>query len=235
MDKAAEKCIVETLRSWFPDWNFLCEESGLSMSNEDSEYRWIVDPLDGTTSFTHGHPGFSTCIALEYRGLGIVLGVVYCPVYDEMYVASLNNGAFCNGKPIHVSKTDKLINALVSTGFPTNRVRAESRLHTNLPYFEAILMKCRDIRRNGSCALDLCFVAKGRQDAYWEWGLKAWDCASGNIILCEAGGKLTNLRGSDHDYEPAVADEKYHVLATNGLLHQSFLDTFKPINDEYDE
>lgn len=231
-DKKAEQLIIGSLTAAFPAWNFLCEETGASGENSDSEYRWIVDPLDGTTSFAHGHPFFSVSIALEKRGR-IVLGVVYAVISDEMFIAELGHGATCNGKPIRASNTEKMIEALISTGFPTARATMTNRLDSNFAYFEKVLLQSRACRRNGSAALDLCYVACGRQDLYWEQGLKAWDVAAGALILSEAGGKFTDMAGQSVTYKDAVSEkEKFNVLGSNSHLHKLVQEIFVSVQTE---
>lgn len=232
-DKKAEMMIMSALTASFPDWSFLCEESGASGDDQESEYRWIVDPLDGTTSFAHGHPFFSVSIALEHRG-EVVLGVVYAVVMDEMFVAQRGSGATVNGVPIHCSSTPRLIEALVATGFPTARAQMTNRLDTNFAYFEEVLLNARACRRNGSAALDLCYVACGRMDVYWEQGLKAWDVAAGALILSESGGKFTDMDGTEISFRDAASeDDKFNVLGTNGHLHQTVIDTFAKVRQEH--
>lgn len=235
-DKKAEKLIMDTLTSHFPSWDFLCEESGATVRGSgNAPYRWIVDPLDGTTSFTHKHPHFSVSIALEKRGHGVVLGVVYGVALDEMFVARLGRGAYCNGRPIKVSSTAQLINALIVTGFPSNRAQLD-RLEANFPFFEAMLLQSRDCRRNGSAALDLCYVACGRHDLYWEPQLKAWDVGAGGLIVQEAGGKFTDVHGRPVSYQEAQSEaDKFPVLGSNGLLHQATLDTFDRVRKEHEK
>ncbi len=177
-DKTAEENIKQTLGAQFPTFGMLCEESGASGSFEG--WRFIVDPLDGTTSFIHRHPHFSVSIACERKGHGLQVGVVYNPTRDEMFVAQKGHGATCNGTPIHVSTTSQLINALIATGFSTTRATETNYLKTNFPFFERMLMKSRDVRRNGSAALDLCYVACGRHDLYWEQGCA---CSRFAIVL----------------------------------------------------
>ena len=230
-DKKAEQLIISTLSASFPTWSFLCEETGISGDASESEYRWIVDPLDGTTSFAHGHPFFSVSIALEKKG-EVVLGVVYGVVMDEMFVAVRGAGATRNGKPLRVSSTDKLIEALVSTGFPTARATMTSRLDTNMAYFEAVLLAARACRRNGSAALDLCYVAAGRQDLYWEQGLKAWDVAAGGLMVAEAGGVFSDMQGRPLSYAEATSEQDtFNVLGCNGPLQKSVLDTFASVRE----
>lgn len=230
-DKAAEAAIMRALGDAYPSFAFLCEESGASAGAGGGAWQWrfIVDPLDGTTSFVHGHPHFSVSIACEARGQGICAAVVYNPTRDEMYTAVAGRGAYRNGARIHVSKATALINALFATGFSTSRAMESNALRTNVPFFHALLMACRDVRRNGSAALDLCFVACGRMDFYWEMGLKAWDIAAGHLILLEAGGTFTDLHGRPVTYDHIVGDEKINLVGSNGLLHAPVLQVLQQV------
>ena len=228
MDKKCEDVIVKILKEYNPEWGLLCEESGVTASSVNSPIRWIVDPLDGTTSFTHSHPFFSVSIALEHRTHGVLVGVVYNPTLDEMFVGKKGKGATKNGKSIHVSSTDSLINSLLATGFPTSR---SNHMHdhnaTNVSYFTHMLMLIRDCRRNGSAALDLCYVACGRQDGYWEQKLKAWDIAAGALILQEAGGTFTGMNGSDIEFGKVIFDERMNIVGSNGRIHEVILQNFR--------
>jgi len=232
MDKKAEDIIIARLSEAFPTFSFLCEESGTTPSKVDSSNevykgRWIIDPLDGTTSYAHGYPTFSVSIALEFQGLGIVIGCVYQPVLNEMFFAMKGEGATINGIPIHVSKTEQLIKSLVATGFPYDR-RTCPPLETNIPYFNNLVMKVRDIRRDGSAAVDMCYVACGRVDAYWEWKLSPWDIAAGSLIVEEAGGTVT-----DFYLKPLnMNDIKIQVLASNGKLHSSLISSLREVDNK---
>lgn len=232
-DKNAEENIKRTLGNRFPGFAFLCEESGASSEGSSWEWRFIVDPLDGTTSFLHRHPHWSVSIACERRGHGVVCGVVYNPTRDEMFTAIKGGGgSLCNGRRIGCSGTKDMIQALICTGFPTTRAQAKNAVQTNFPFFEAMLMKARDVRRNGSAALDLCYVACGRMDLYWELGLKAWDVAAGGLVLAEAGGSYTDMLGKPFSYEAAIADERFNILGSNGGLHQATLETLQQVRKE---
>lgn len=213
VDKACEKMIVDYLRKEFPDYDVLAEEGSNTQSNAD--YKWIIDPLDGTTNFAHGYPLFCVCIALEYKG-EIVMGVVYESNREEMFTAEKGKGAFCNGKPIHVSKRPTLRESLLVTGFAYNI--AEGEKMNNFDHFRDFLMKTRAVRRDGVAAADLCYVACGRYDGFWELYLKPWDIAAGGLILTEAGGKVTAFDGGRFD---VYGDE---ILATNGLIHGAMQD-----------
>eukprot|EP00761_Pharyngomonas_kirbyi_P010531 gb/GECH01010551.1/.p1 GENE.gb/GECH01010551.1/~~gb/GECH01010551.1/.p1 ORF type:complete len:284 (+),score=53.09 gb/GECH01010551.1/:1-852(+) len=219
LDMKCEKLLVAQLQAALPGSAVLGEEGGVR-GDTDAEYRWIVDPLDGTTNFAHGHPLFSVSIGLEQRGVGIVLGVVYIPVVDECFSGIRGGGAFLNDKPIRCSDTESLSESLIATGFPHDR-SSRSSLGTNLPFFQAMLMEARAVRRNGSAAVDMCFVACGRQDLYWELTLSPWDVAGAWVIVEEAGGKVTNVRGDELSLDAPTGGVA--VLASNNRLHEATL------------
>ena len=222
-DKMAESAIIRIFEENTPDFAILAEESGDHLK-EDATHRWVIDPLDGTTSFAHGHPFFSVSIALQDLGThDIILACVYNPTLEELFFAERGKGATRNGNKIHVSKTTELINSLVSSGFPYDRRECEGELESNIPYFNSIITKIRGFRRNGSAALDLCYVACGRQDAYWEWKLKLWDLAAGLLIVEEAGGKVSDLNGNPID----TKTDRIHILASNGKIHDKIVQVFK--------
>ncbi len=207
MDRRSERTVVAILRSSYPDHGILAEEETAIDAN--SPYRWIIDPLDGTTNYAHGYPNFAVSIALERSG-EVILGVVYDPSRDELFLAEKGRGAFLNGKKIAVSRADTLLKSLLSTGFPYDRKTSEKN---NLNYFRALLMASQEVRRDGSAALDLCSVAAGRFDGFWELKLKPWDVAAGSLIVREAGGMVTDLAGGPFDMH---AEE---ILASNGIIH----------------
>lgn len=211
-DLASEQLIREAIEATYPQDAILAEEEG-SLGNGD--YRWLIDPLDGTTNFAHRLPIFSISMAYAH-GDQAFLGVVYDPIRDEMFHALEGQGAFLNGHPLAVSQTDQLINSLVVTGFPYDK---HTNSDNNLDHFADIMLKTRGIRRLGSAALDLCYVAAGRFDAYWELRLWPWDWAAGILIAREAGGKVTNIHGGE-----AIFDERASLLATNGRLHKPMLE-----------
>jgi myo-inositol-1(or 4)-monophosphatase len=206
VDEQAERVIKEILLGVFPSYGMLAEEGGEQRGEEDA--RWIVDPLDGTTNYAHGLPIFCVSIALERTG-ELVLGVVYDPMREETYVAQCGGGATLNDEPIRVSDTDEPIQALIATGFPHDR----DKMPEALGLFGRFAALTRGMRRLGSTALDLCYVASGRLDGYYERGIWAWDIAAGSLILEEAGGKVTNYRGSELDLEGR------EIVASNGALH----------------
>jgi myo-inositol-1(or 4)-monophosphatase len=206
IDEEAERVIREELLGTFPTYGMLAEEGGKLAGEEDA--RWIVDPLDGTTNYAHGLPIFCVSIALE-RAAEVVLGVVHDPMGEETFVAQRGQGATLNGDPIRVSDTDELIRALIVTGFPYDRAGMPEALEL----FGRLAASTRGMRRLGSAALDLCYVASGRLDGYYERGIWPWDLAAGSVILEEAGGKLTNYRGDVLDLGGR------EIVASNGRLH----------------
>jgi myo-inositol-1(or 4)-monophosphatase len=209
MDQLAEAFIVKRLLGEFPDHAVLAEESGATDGR--SQYRWLIDPLDGTTNYTHGLPIFAVSVALERAGV-VELGVGYDPSRDECFVAERGRGATLNGEPIQVSGVEALDQALLVTGFPYDiRTTAE----TNLPEYAALSVNAQGVRRFGSAVLDLCYVACGRLDGYWEFSLGPWDMAAGGLIVQEAGGRVTNVHGG-----PWRVDGP-GVLASNGLVHEA--------------
>jgi myo-inositol-1(or 4)-monophosphatase len=215
VDLASERLIREAISTYYPLHEVLGEEGGLSKSG--SEYRWIVDPLDGTTNYAHGYPIFCVSIALECKG-EIVLGVVYDPMRDELFTAERGGGAALNNRPIHVSKTAELIQGLLSTGFPYD---IKTSKLTNLDHWANFAMNAQALRRDGAAALDLCYVACGRFDGFWELNLSPWDTAAGALIVTEAGGRVTNFSGGPFsNYKP-------EVVASNGLIHGRMLEVLK--------
>ncbi len=211
VDKASEAMIVAALTQAFPDHDILAEEGSDRLRGADC--KWIIDPLDGTTNFAHRYPLWCVSIALEHRG-AMVLGVVYDPVKDELFHAIKNQGAFLNGKRIRVSDQKTLATSLMSTGFAYNVRDAQNN---NLDQFAKMLMTAQSVRRDGVAALDLCYVACGRYDGYWELGLFPWDMAAGLVILEEAGGRVTRYDGSTF----AVYDKE--IAATNAHIHDELL------------
>lgn len=212
-DKEVEKYIVSRIMQKYPSHSILGEEGGLTKTT--SPFQWVIDPIDGTTSFVHQSPNYSISIALQYEGKSVA-GVVYAPVFRELFYALEGEGAYCNGKKIHVTDHDTLSNSLVATGFACLRAGWKDN---NLPYFNAIAPLVRDIRRYGSAAIDFCWVACGRLDAYWELNLQKYDIAAGEIILREAGGSCTDLAGGDRS--PLKG-----TLATNTVLAPALLPFF---------
>lgn len=211
VDLASERLIREQIATHYPRHQVLAEEGGLAESN--SEYRWIIDPLDGTTNYAHGYPIFCVSIALEHRG-EIILGVVYDPMREELFTAERGAGAALNNRSIRVSSTADLMKSLLSTGFPYD-IRT-SKL-TNLDHWANFAMSAQALRRDGAAALDLCYVACGRFDGFWELNLSSWDMAAGALIVEEAGGRVTDFEGNRFDvYKP-------EVVASNGAIHRAML------------
>ncbi len=188
VDKLCEKEIVSMIHSAFPSHDILAEEG--SGTRKDSPYKWVIDPLDGTTNYAHGYPLFCTSIALEYKG-EIVVGVVYEPNLKELFCAEKGQGASLNGNKIHVSKTSKLDQALLASGFAYNVKEVKNN---NLNHFSNFILNSRAVRRDGVAAADLCYLAMGRFDGFWELELQPWDLAAGFLMVEEAGGKVTDLR-----------------------------------------
>ncbi len=215
IDKETEKKIVEFIKSKFPHHSILAEESG--EAKLDSGYKWIIDPLDGTTNYTHSFPVFCVSIALEHKG-EVILGVIYDPNFDELFWAEKGKGAFLNGKKISVSKTDKLIKSMLATGFPYN---VRENPDNCIEHFVNFLMEAQAIRRLGSAALDLAYVACGRLDGFWEVNLNPWDVAAGKIIIEEAGGKVTDFYGNKFSIYTKG------IVASNGLIHEQMLEVIK--------
>ncbi len=212
-DLASERLIIEHIRSYYPRHAILSEEAGASTHDAgDGEFKWIVDPLDGTTNYAHGYPCFCVSIALERAGK-VILGAVYDPMRDEMFAAERGAGATLNGRRIRISETDDLNRALLCTGFPYDvRERDEFVRH-----FSNFIMHAQAVRRDGAAALDLAYVACGRFEGFWEEGLRPWDVAAGKLLVEEAGGRVTRNDGTPFDiYTPPV-------LASNGLVHEQMM------------
>jgi myo-inositol-1(or 4)-monophosphatase len=210
IDEEAERVIREELLGTYSTYGMLAEEGGELAGEEDA--RWIVDPWDGTTNYAHELPIFCVSVALERSG-EVVLGVVHDPMHEETFVAEQDQGATMNGEPIKVSDTDELIRALIATGFPYDRAEVPEALEL----FGRFAVTTQGMRRLGSAALDLCYVASGRIDAYYERGIWPWDLAAGSVIVKEAGGKLTNYRGCALDLDGR------EIVASNGRLHPSIM------------
>ena len=223
MDRRSERLIVESLLTNFPHHAILAEE-GTRIEN-DSGLLWIIDPLDGTTNYAHGYPNFAVSIGLEHKG-SVILGVVYDPNRDEMFSAIRDHGAYLNSRQIVVSKTDLLIQSLLATGFPYDRADSADN---NLDHFNTLIMLCQEVRRAGSAALDLCSVAVGRLDGFWELKLKPWDVAAGGLIVREAGGMVTGLAGESFRFDNAA------IVASNGLIHRQMLDALARSKDIREE
>lgn len=215
-DRASEHMVVERLKSYFPSHAVLGEEGGLREAS--SEYCWYVDPLDGTTNFAHGYPVFNVTLALEHAG-EMVCGVIYDPTRQEMFTAERGSGAFLNGRRIHASKAQRLEESLLATGFPS-RKRHEN---VNVHFFHQAAMTTHGVRRGGAAAIDLAYVACGRLDGFWEFGLNPWDMAAGLLLVTEAGGRVTDMKGG-----PASLRGP-HIAVSNGAIHESLLTLFSEV------
>jgi len=215
-DRKSEALILERIRRQFPTHDVMGEEG--TRIESGSDYKWYVDPLDGTTNFAHGFPVFCVSLAVEYRGRRVA-GVIYDPTRDEMFAAELGKGALLNGQPIHVSATSRLAECLVGTGFPSQK-RHKS---PNIYFYHQLTLRTHGVRRAGSAALDLCNVACGRFDGFWEFNLNPWDTAAGVLIVEEAGGRVTNFSGG-----PFQLDSR-ETLASNGLVHDALIAEFQAI------
>lgn len=212
VDRQSERKIVEIIRANFPDHSVLSEEETDHQSAQ-SEYRWIIDPLDGTTNFAHSYPQFCVSIALE-RGSEVILGLVYDPLGGECFRALKGEGATLNGDPIHVSNVAALNDALLATGFPYDR---RENADYYLTFFKAFLTRSQGIRRAGAAALDLCYLACGRIDGFWELKLCPWDVAAGALIVAESGGRLSDFRGKEFSICGG------ETLASNGTIHDEMV------------
>ncbi len=216
-DRRSQAIITTALRRAFPDHGILAEEGEETRQPDKTGYRWLIDPLDGTTNFAHRLPIFCVSIALEYAGK-VILGLVYDPMRQELFQAVRGRGAFLNGRRIKVSDTRLLNRSLLATGFPYDL--RESRVN-NLTHFENFLFRAQAIRRCGAAALDLCYVACGRFDGFWELKLNPWDVAAGTLMVTEAGGTVSDFRGGK-----CFLDGR-EVVATNGLIHRAMLRVLK--------
>ena len=230
-DRNSEALIVGRIRELFPEHSILGEESGSLAASQNSSlgsqagagYHWYVDPLDGTTNFAHGYPVFCVSLGLEHTDSeGVaqrVAGVVYDPTRDELFSAELGRGAYLNGTKINVSSTASLPECLIATGFPSQKRHKNPNIH----FYHQLTLKTHGVRRAGSAALDLCYVACGRYDAFWEFNLNPWDTAAGVLIAEEAGGRVTNFAGGPFEISSR------EVFATNGHVHFPLLQEFAEI------
>lgn len=208
LDRKAENLIINALQKYFPNDSFLSEESGEKKGKSD--FRWILDPLDGTTNYAHAFPFYSISLALEKNGRPIS-GFVFDPERNELFSAKFNDGAYLNNRPIEVSSTAELNKSLLATGF-SYKIR-ESK-DNNISHFKDFIFVSQGVRRAGSASLDLCYVASGRFDGFWELDLNPWDTAAGWLIVEEAGGKVTNFSGQNYSYNLK------QILASNGKIHK---------------
>ncbi len=215
-DRKSEALILERIRHQFPAHDVMGEEG--TRIDSGSDYKWYVDPLDGTTNFAHGFPVFCVSLGVEYRGRRAA-GVIYDPTRDEMFAAELDQGARLNGRPIHVSTTSRLADCLVGTGFPSHK----RHKNPNIYFYHQLTLRTHGVRRAGSAALDLCNVACGRFDGFWEFNLNPWDTVAGVLIAEEAGARVTNFSGG-----PFQLDSR-ETLASNGLVHDALLHEFQEI------
>lgn len=214
-DKECEKIVLDKILGAFPDHSILSEESD---AIEGSHHRWIIDPIDGTTNFAHTFP--ASCVSIAYEEEGVVMmGAIYDPFRDEMFFASKGAGSFLNGRRIFVSETKSLSHSLMATGFPYDR---KERIDDYLAMIKTFLLLTHDIRRVGAAALDMCYVACGRFDGYWEANIEAWDKAAGMLIVTEAGGKV-----SDYSGNPMTLKGRQNV-ASNGHIHEAMLKVIEP-------
>lgn len=211
VDRACEEAILDTLRARCPGHDVVTEETVLARTG--SRFLWFVDPLDGTTNYAHGYPFFCASIALAIEGV-VVAAAVYEPLKQELFTAERGSGAWLNGRPLRVSQTDELIRAMLVTGFPYD---VHERLQEALRLFNRFVGHARAIRRDGAAALDICYVAAGRMDGFWEERLKPWDALAATLVLEEAGGRVSRFDGAPLGL---TTDE---VLATNGKLHDAML------------
>ena len=218
VDGAAEEAIIGTLRDAYPDHAILAEESGAQGDTGKSEYRWIIDPLDGTTNFLHGFPHYSVSIGLMHKNL-LTQAVVYNPSANELFTATRGGGAYLNDHRLRVSKRDKLGDCLIGTGFP---FREFTHAEAYLSIFKDIMPKVAGIRRPGSAALDLAYVAAGRYDGFWEFGLSPWDMAAGCLLITEAGGLVGDMEGNDTHMHNG------NVLAGNPRIFGQLLQIIAP-------
>ncbi len=222
-DRTSEKLIVERMHAAFPGFGIYGEEG--TRDQIDREYRWYVDPLDGTTNFAHGFPVFCVSLGLEHRPAGLapnedgvlIAGVIYDPMRNELFVTEKGKGAYLNGKKMHVSRADDLAESLLATGFPS-RARHQN---PNIHFYQEITLRSHGVRRAGSAALDLAYTACGRLDGYWEFNLNPWDTAAGVLMVFESGGTVTSFEGA-----PFKLDSR-EVLATNGIIYEEVIALFQ--------
>ena len=215
-DRASEHLVVERLRQHFPSHSIVAEEGGGHQGS--SGFRWYVDPLDGTTNFAHGYPIYNVTMGLEQDG-EMLVGVVFDPTRQEMFSAERGAGAYLNNRRIHVSTAKRLEDSLVSTGFPSRK----RHLNVNIHFYHQMAMATHGVRRGGSAAIDLAYVACGRLEAFWEFGLNPWDMAAGTLLVTEAGGRCTDMNGGPHSITGP------HLLTDNGAIHQETVDLFSEI------
>jgi myo-inositol-1(or 4)-monophosphatase len=217
VDRQAEDEIIQIIRAAYPDHGILAEETG-AQAGRDPEFVWVIDPLDGTTNFLHGFPVFSVSIAIKHRGR-LEHGVIYDPLRQELFTGSRGGGAQLNSRRIRVSSQKTLDGALIGTGFP---FRESQNLGMYMKMFEAVTRKAAGVRRAGSAALDLAYVAAARMDGFWEFGLKEWDIAAGVLLIQEAGGSVGGLDGESR------FPENGDILAGGAKIFKALAEEFKP-------
>ncbi len=217
-DRMSEELLIGEISRRFPDHDILSEET--VATEKGSRCRWVIDPLDGTTNYAHGFPMFCVSIAFEKDGQ-IVTGVIYNPISDELFAAGTGEGAFCNGSRITVSKTTKIAESLLATGFPYD-IRTSPV--NNINYFSEMVLRARGIRRAGSAALDLAYTAAGRFDGFWELKLHPWDTAAGWLLVSEAGGTVTDIRGEGYRLDASS------IVASNGTIHDQMVRILSGVN-----
>jgi myo-inositol-1(or 4)-monophosphatase len=215
-DRASEKLVVERLRSHFPSHSIVAEEGGGHEGS--SPYQWYVDPLDGTTNFAHGYPTYNVTMGLEQDG-EMLVGVVFDPSRQEMFSAERGAGAYLNNRRIRVSAAKRLEDSLVATGFPSRKRHQNINIH----FYHQMAMTTHGVRRGGAAAIDLAYVACGRLEAFWEFGLNPWDMAAGTLLVTEAGGVCSDMKGGPHSVKGP------HLLTDNGVIHQETLTLFGEI------
>ena len=215
-DRASERLVIERLRSHFPSHSIVGEEGGGHQGS--SEFRWYVDPLDGTTNFAHGFPIWNVTMGLEHEG-EMLAGVIFDPNRQEMFTAERGAGSYMNNRRIRVSSTRRLADSLACTGFPSRR----RHLNVNIHFYHQMAMATHGVRRTGSAAIDLAWVACGRLDAFWEFGLNPWDMAAGTLLVAEAGGRCSDMKGGAHGMKSP------HLLADNGAIHEETLALFAEV------
>jgi len=215
-DRKSEALILERIRAKWPSHDVLGEEG--ARIETGSDYRWYVDPLDGTTNFAHGFPVFCVSLAIERKGERVA-GVLFDPTRDELFAAEKGSGAYLNGEPIHVSKTANLKECLVATGFPSHK----RHKNPNIFFYHQLTLRTHGVRRAGSAALDLASVAAGRFDGFWEFNLNPWDTAAGVLLVQEAGGTVTDFKGGPFQLQSR------ETVATNGIVHNALLSEFEAI------
>jgi len=214
-DRRSEEVVMGIIKDSYPDHRMLAEETG--DSGESSSFKWIIDPLDGTTNYAHGYPCFCISLAIEHEG-EVIYATVYDPVREELFTAEKGKGAYLNGKAIKVSSTQQLNQSLLCTGFPYD---VRNDMNSNILHFRNFLLKTQAVRRDGSAALDLCYTATGRFDGFWEQKLFPWDVAAGSLLVTEAGGNLSNFKGENF----SIYDKE--IVASNGIIHNQMIEVLR--------